>query len=173
MPDYLKKLGFHYPNKKAKILNDADPSVYANIIWEDGEVPVSSATLDGLPDKIPPLGEISSSLVFCDGSVNYIKKSSASYITICQFIFRGSFYNGIPTNIKIIGYVTATASGSVRLYDVTSSLVIAEKTGIINTTASIINLGTISNIPEEESIVELQIKTTKPFIYVSGLNINY
>ena len=94
----------------------------------------------------------------------YPKNSSVkalSYITSAVFKYGGSDNIGIIDYIEILAYKDSNiTSYSARIYSKTSGLVIAEKTGITNDTDAIVDLGTISNIPVQQEIFELQIKKT-------------
>jgi hypothetical protein len=95
-----------------------------------------------------------------------------------QFKFEGSNQIGTINSVEVIVNIdTSVTSGSIRLYDVTNSLVIAEVTGITNTISDIINLGTVTNVPEEAAIFELHAKKSgggsKKVINVKNLIVYY
>ena len=89
-----------------------------------------------------------------------LKVDDTTYKTKGRFVFQGSTVTGTPTLIKIIAEVSSGSTGSVRLFDATNSLVIAEKTGISSTTPSIVDMGTISNVPTGEAIFEIQLRNS-------------
>lgn len=81
--------------------------------------------------------------------------SSASYVTLGRFLFRGSNLWSTPQALKIVAKV-ASGTGAVRVQDVTNSLTIAEDAAIVATTDTILDLGTIANVPTGEAVWELQ-----------------
>lgn len=86
-----------------------------------------------------------------------VTTKNATYTFATRFIYMGSTTTGIPTTALVIGGVDSTATMSIRIFDITNSLTIAEVTDVTVITPSIINLGTISNIPTGQAIFELQI----------------
>ena len=85
--------------------------------------------------------------------------TSNTYVKAQGFIFAGSNSVGPPTSIKALSKVSnASLTGDVRIQDVTNSLTICEVTGIADTTYTIKDLGTISNVPAAESIWEIQLR---------------
>ena len=64
-----------------------------------------------------------------------------------------------PANIKALVYQTAV-SGSIRIYDATNSLQIAELVAFTDGSVTIKDLGTIGNLPTGEAILEIQLKKT-------------
>jgi hypothetical protein len=83
--------------------------------------------------------------------------SSPTYVTLQRFIFGGSANWSTPQVLKVISKV-ASATGAVRVQDVTNALTIAENAAITATSDSIIDLGTISNVPTAEAVWEVQAK---------------
>lgn len=100
-------------------------------------------------------------LIFGTAKAPYMSSTSTSYTTVARFIFRGTQTFGIPTNAKVIAWTSIPVkTGAVRLYDITNSTVIATSANFSNTTAMIIDLGTITNLPPNDSIFEFQIIST-------------
>jgi len=97
--------------------------------------------------------------VFATDKNPYISISlNPSFTTIFGFLFRGSTILGIPTSIKIVSSVSNNdITVNIRLLNVTQGTIIASINNINNETAQIINLGTLSNIPTSEGILELQV----------------
>ena len=114
-------------------------------------------------------------ITLCGNTENYIFTNNLFYTTFNAFCFCGTVIAGIPTNIKIIAHIEkAEDSCSVRIYDVTNSKVICEKTGIVNLTSEVIDLGTLSNLPIGNAVFEIQAKSTDgDEIRISSLAINY
>jgi len=83
-----------------------------------------------------------------------------SYQVIARLIFRGTVALGTPTNIKIITEVNGggSPSGDIKIFDVTNSNTIVEKTGITTAPFAILDLGTLSNLPTGEAVIEIQMK---------------
>lgn len=107
---------------------------------------------------------------------NNVAKStvSATYEAQIQWPFLGSTALGTPTGIKVTGEVAGGTTSKVRVYDVTNSQVICELTGISNTTAQVLDLGTLSNVPTGAAVWELQSAGTGSLaIYVSGVSIDF
>ena len=90
-----------------------------------------------------------------------VKTISSSYKTVDHIIYNGSINNEILT-VKVVTNVNLSGTYSIRLYDSENVQVIAEKTGLTNTTSEIIDLGTILNQAENNTVLELQIKQTSP-----------
>lgn len=81
------------------------------------------------------------------------------YCVVATFPYNGS------KKIGTIDFVTCIAcmdpgvtSYDMRVFGTTAGTVLAEKTGNVNTEAGIIDLGTISNVPTTEDILEIHIK---------------
>jgi hypothetical protein len=75
-----------------------------------------------------------------------------------QFIFAGTTALGTPTLINVISDISTAAGGrtyDVRCFDVTNVAVIAEVTGLANTTPAINSLGAIT-APAAPAIFEIQ-----------------
>ena len=107
--------------------------------------------------KADPAGGGSGSFTFTSKKL-YV--DDTTYKAKGRWLFQGSTIEGTPTLIKIIAEVASGSTGSIRLFDATNSLVIVEKTGISSTTPSIIDMGTISNVPTGEAIFEIQLKNS-------------
>jgi len=92
-------------------------------------------------------------------SVNPIdyKTKSKIYQTLSFFCYGGSFHVGA---IDYIDVVSSRQNDSItydlRVVDNNTGNIICEKTGLNNSEYEIINLGTISNIPEESSILSVE-----------------
>lgn len=102
-------------------------------------------------------GAFGNSFIF---TAEHLDGEETTYEAEGHFIFPGSTDVGTPTLIKIIAWMKDTATGAIRLFDATNSLVIAEKTGITEEDPTIFDMGTISNIPTGEAIFEIQLKTS-------------
>lgn len=113
----------------------------------------------------------------------YTPKTTKTNSTVYQriggpFKYNGSLEMGPINQVEVISNMdSGMTSYSVRLYDATNETIIAEITGQTNTLEELINLGTISNIPEEEAIFEIHVKrvggTTSTFAYVEDVIVYY
>ena len=92
----------------------------------------------------------------------YVSVSNANYQTLARGVFRGITTMESPTAIKaVIWRSSGSGSIDIRIYDVTNSQTIVEKTGITNEDPAIIqDLGSLSNLPAGASTFEVQVKTT-------------
>jgi len=105
---------------------------------------------------------------------NYLYAKNASYTILSRFIFKGTTVLGSPNNIKVSAHVkTVLKPGDVRIYDSTNAQVVCEKTGINSLIPTIVDLGTLSNLPSGESIFEIQAKSPEEEVYISGLIIEF
>lgn len=97
----------------------------------------------------------------------------AVYEVVTRFPYDGSDAAGIPILLTLVGGQTGGATASFRLFDVTNAAVIAEVTGVVAVSPSLINMGVISNIPTGPAIIELQALKTAgsnpTTVEVSGL----
>lgn len=94
----------------------------------------------------------------------YPKKSSiktSTYTTSALFKYGGSDNIGTIDYIEIIAYKdSGVTSYDARIFDKKNNLVICEKIGLTNDSEEIQDLGTISNVPIDATIFELQVKKT-------------
>lgn len=88
------------------------------------------------------------------------QSKSSTYDTVGIFIFRGSDLIGTPASIKAIFGCDVGVTGDVRIYDVTNGMIVAEMIGSTAAYPSIVDLGTISNVPTGEALWELQVRKT-------------
>ncbi len=76
-----------------------------------------------------------------------------------SFIYEGSDTVQIPTSIELVAFRDASANAmDARIFDLTNNQVIAEVTGMSATVQTIHDFGTISNVPTEKAIWEVQAK---------------
>ena len=105
----------------------------------------------------------------------YVK--AKTYTVTATFIFPGSNSIGTINDVNIISHADDKISSySARLFDQTNGLTIAENTGMTDYSQNIQNLGTVTNVPASQSIIELQIKAddgSNKKIYVESLSIHY
>lgn len=103
--------------------------------------------------------------------------STTSYIRVGTFIYPGSNHMTNISKITGIGYMESGVTNySIRIYDKTNNLTIVENT-FTNINEDILNLGLISNIPTEESVIEISVKKTggngNNKAYVDNITIYY
>lgn len=89
-----------------------------------------------------------------------VEQKKPSYAILCTMVFRGTSEVGSPASIFIIGGKDPGSSGTVqyRLYDLTNSLVIAESSVQSVDFPTLIDLGTVSNLPASQAMWEMQAK---------------
>jgi len=90
---------------------------------------------------------------------NFVSNTnSADYTRMFQFIYLGTDNTYPISSFKIISYMSMGAVNySIRIKDYTNNKTLAEVSGT-NTTQSIITINTLSNVPSNESIIEIQAK---------------
>jgi len=93
----------------------------------------------------------------------FINASSGTYQTVAKFLYAGTDITGIPTKIKVLSR-TSNGSGnySVKIFDVTNSMDIAEITAQTNDVFATVDLGTLSNLPAAEAEFEIQMLRGSP-----------
>jgi hypothetical protein len=98
---------------------------------------------------------------YVNSIVNIQKKCNFSTFTnFSTYIYPGSNHHKKISKINVISHMDSTLTDyHVRIYDYTNKLVLIDKT-LTNTSTSISIIDTISNIPTDEVILEIQIKTT-------------
>jgi hypothetical protein len=85
----------------------------------------------------------------------------SSYVSAGVIPYPGSDVEGIPKKISVVcGKKGGATTFSVRLYDKTHALVIANQTNKDDDYPTLRDLGTISNVPEGPAIWEVQVKKT-------------
>ena len=92
-----------------------------------------------------------------DGAPYVNRNLSASYASLGTIYFRGTTALGAPANIKIVmAASTASPTHSLRIFDVTHGLQIAEMTGMSLMGLHIGDMGALTNLPTGETILEVQ-----------------
>ena len=118
---------------------------------------LTATSVNGDVDWITPGG-------FAPWRVGYANDSaestSTSYTIVSELIFAGTTMLGTPTTIKAILEMTGATNMDCRIFDVTNALVIAEKLGNVVAIATIVDLGTLSNLSAGEAIWEVQVRRT-------------
>ena len=89
-----------------------------------------------------------------------VETKLTNFFKVKTFYIKGKLTENIR-NIKILSNIkNDTSSYTARIYDIANYNIIAEAT-FTNTDSQLNDLGTISNVPNNESIFELQIKSNK------------
>lgn len=96
-----------------------------------------------------------------DANTQLMKKVSGitSYITMFRFTYHGDRYSDIY-NMKFVSHTESSGEYAVRVVDATNRTIIAERTGNTNTIDNIIEFTSISNIPLNEAVFEVQLRRT-------------
>jgi len=96
-----------------------------------------------------------------DGGDPFLETASSNYKAMFRVPFGGTDNSGTPSGSEIIvNNSSGSGSTDVRIVDLTNSVVIAEKTGITVTVATLVNLGVLSNLPAAKAVWEIQVKQT-------------
>jgi len=120
------------------------------------ELPVG----DILPGSVAGGGAVIENVTTATQNNPYWESTSGTYEAIGSFRYGGTIAQGALTFLKaILSSNSGGDTGSVKIFDVTNSLTIAEGTGLVLTTAPAIHdLGAISNLPTADAVFEIQIK---------------
>lgn len=117
--------------------------------------------IDSLPGGGGGGGANVMNFAFASEEHKKLKGKNDVYTTLSNFRFAGSTEFGVPDSAKIAFTNKSGATGSVRLYDVTNALTIAEATGLTVSVAEVYELAdltiTPANIPTSAAIIEVQI----------------
>ena len=90
----------------------------------------------------------------------FVSCTATSYETLGRWEFAGSTRMGVP--IKISGIIWRNSGANpvdIRVYDRDNLTTIAEYTGLTSEDIAAVDLGTISNVPNDPAIWEIQMKT--------------
>jgi hypothetical protein len=143
-----------------------------DIVFESALSVGEQTTLDTLISNHTPTvkqGSIKNTYIPHDNKIK-----AKTFKKILSFIFQGS--NTIElTHIKMISYLDTGTSYDVKIYDSTNNNTIVTINST-NATENIIDMGTISNLPAEQSKFELHVRvsgTKKPTAYVDSIFLFY
>ena len=104
------------------------------------------------------------------------EESNAAYTLHCTIPFQGTSIL-TPSSIKVLALITGTGGvgGSIRIFDRTNANTIAEKAGILNSTLTLIDLGSLSNLSSGFALWELQmlINPSSGKLQASYLEVNF
>lgn len=165
-----------YTNLNTYYINDV-VSYNNNQYIRISETPGSELPTDPSWQLLPGTNSLSGrtvmSFTFRENSNNpWIDTGSNGYITGQVFIFEGSDALGTPSAINVVGARNSAGDAQVRIADVTNGTIICENTSISAATATLYDLGTLSNIPTGRAIWELQFNDgTSNRIFLFSLSI--
>lgn len=131
-------------------------SQQGNDIYFEFPASVDIAVLEGL--LLAHVADFSPSK---DNFYTYTPRRNSSVSALYQ-ILGGQFKYGGATHVGPINYLSVISykdaeitSYNIRIYDSTNNLTLAEKTGITNDEPQEIDLGTVTNIPNESVLLEV------------------
>lgn len=114
-----------------------------------------------------------------------IKTKSKYYEVVYSYVFAGSVNEPPPKHVNVITQKEGSyiASYDARVYDLTNSNFICEKTGMTNSEVDFVDLGTVSNIPTTSAVWEIHIranfdsnkdeKKNRDFVFLRGFYLSY
>ena len=115
----------------------------------------------GIPSwQVPALR--SNKIPFYDSknSVPFFETNSGTLVTVWNFIYAGSNIEGIIKKVKVVASSNGNnVKGRYQLFDITNNNIIADFTNVsaLPNTLTIFNLGTVSNVPSTEAILEFRV----------------
>ena len=131
--------------------------VQCKITFNDALSAPDKSALDGLVAVHDPANDVAPIEIDVQHNWQYIDHKKSTWGVIGSFLFAGTDALGAPVSIRVIAGVTTADEVGVRLYDLTNNNVIAEARNQTGSYPSIINLGTISNLPTGAAVFELQV----------------
>jgi hypothetical protein len=121
-------------------------------LTNDGKLSIDSNFL-----KINGTNEIIVSLT--DYSRPFVKRTSTSYGTVAYMLFNGTIGDGVPQSIKVLAWSkNSSKTFDIRIVRRDTGDVIGEITGNSNSDIQSLDLGTLSNLPTNPTILEIQSK---------------
>ncbi len=103
---------------------------------------------------------------------NYMNTNFTNYNAQGYFRWPGSDNVGIINNITIIANIDSSATGSIKIYDITNKNTICEITSINGIIPTIYDMGTVSNVPTNTAVWEVQLKcSTTALLELWNINI--
>lgn len=109
---------------------------------------------------------------------NLKKQKKNAYTVVTNFNYRGSDSIGSINYIEAISYMDSTVTNyKIRVVDKNTGNILVEKTGLNNTTPELVDLGTITNVPSVNSMLEIHVYKTgtkdTDFVYIDEILIYY
>ena len=127
--------------------------VFTSALSGGEQTTLDSLVASHVPDNSPPR------LNFYSFDPKKESINSTSYSKFGTFKYDGSDVIGAINYIDVVAYKGDSATSySVRIYDRTNDRVVAEATDLTNTIEEIQSLGTVSNIPTQKAVFEVQAK---------------
>jgi len=98
-------------------------------------------------------------MLWRNGFANDSAETTApSYAIVSEVIFGGTDALGTPSKFEALLEMTGATTIDCRVYDVTNAAVICEKLGNSVATATIVDLGALSNLSTGQAVWEIQLK---------------
>lgn len=121
---------------------------------EEGQIVVSNSSVAAGAEYVNVSAVVPSVLRIVRPDI--ISILDLSYVTVIQFAYIPAEYGNI-TGVKIASYMNPGATSyDVRVYDQTNDEVLAED-NFTNTTIALHDMGTLSNVPSNDSLINIQI----------------
>ncbi|MHA1754540.1 MAG: hypothetical protein ACTSYR_03375, partial [Candidatus Odinarchaeia archaeon] len=158
--------------EEGEVISEGANSVdfIGNVDVSDGE---GDITVDILGASSGGEGN-NTTISFGDHTGAFLLSDKSVYEVRANIIYRGSNNIGIINKIKAIAWVKQSEKpGDILIYDVTNGNIIVEKNGINGEVSEIIDLGTLSNIPTEEAVFEIQLRNIPGEMYFASLMLEF
>lgn len=138
-----------------------DPTTPENgRVWLNSTDDVARVRIGG---ATRPLNAFAMDICFASDADPWISMKSANPAVLARFLFKGTSALGTPKAIRaIVEQGAVTVSGQVTIYDATNALQIARATSGPgpDSVPTILDLGTLSNLPTGVAIFEVQVART-------------
>jgi hypothetical protein len=146
------------------LLNEDQVSVIFNEELNDSQIDILRISIENYtPPQIVYEVVGSNSINITNTNVNTTEYSIVG-VDIWQGINNSIGYITIASNLiekNVIGNLIGNGDYSVRIYDTINNNVIGEVTNLNNTTISIITIDNLSNIPTNDTLIEIQVKVSR------------
>jgi hypothetical protein len=154
-PDYLEQ----------KVRADPE-SMDVNVMEEGGNEYLEIALRNSGSHRI---GETYS---WVQQAYDYLEENSTSYIVKARCILSGTNRMGLPKKILVSATQVSTGVGYLRLWDSSNGNTIAEK-AITNLSFDVVDMGLLTNLPEEPAMLEVQMRSAGGKLRVSSIIVLY
>lgn len=132
----------------------ADPGSPANgDVWLNATAGVIRARVGGVTRSVD---RKSIDISFWSEGSPWIMTKVGTPVVVARLVFPGSGFLGVPSAVKAIVESDTGVTTQVTLYDLTNLNQICQATSAA-TSPTILDLGTISNVPAAEAIFEVQL----------------
>lgn len=132
---------------QGRLVSDAAPALGQTLVY-DGSQWVNSHALSSI------------GISFGGDSTAQFSTNNASYTVARTFLFRGTATLGTPKAARVIASCATNTTSQVRIFNPATGLVVAESAVISAQVPTVIDLGTLSNLPTGEAALEVQIRRT-------------